>query len=169
MKCPLCGKEMFEVDPIFVADHSHNEPDFCLKQEVCYRCGFTVLRNSKFEEYKRVYREYKEAINETNNAKIELEKEKKNAKSELDKLDKIREVVKQRDALPVEKDDDILLKELLLKKKQTKIENSVNRDVVLKIRGLENKISEAEIKINKIKASNQYIIDFVESNHLENC
>lgn len=167
MKCPICGKEMFEVDPIYVAEHSHSEPDEYMHQEVCYNCGFVVLKNHKFEEYKRIYREYKEALEAISDAKAELEKAKKNNKTELDKLEKINKIREQRNALPEEKDDDTLLKDLLLKKKQTKIEESVDRNAILTIRDLNRKIEDAEIKIKKLKENNQYIIDFVESNHLE--
>lgn len=167
MKCPICGKEMFEVDPIYVAERAYSEPDVYMHQEVCYNCGFVILKNHKFEEYKRIYREYKEALEAISNAKAELERAKKSSKAELDKLEKIDKIREQRDSLPKEKDDDTLLKDLLLKKKQTKIEESVDRNAILTIRDLNKKIEDAEIKIEKLKEKNQFVLDFVISNHLE--
>lgn len=168
MKCPICGKEMFSVDPVYVANHSYGEPNQYLEQHVCYNCGNVIFKNFKFEEYKKVYHESKELLESKKALEKELESFLKINKDEFDKFTKLEKIRAERNALPEEKDDDAMLKDLTLKKKASKIEASFNRDFLLMYRNLKNKIQTVKEKINRFTENTKYIINFVESNHLEN-
>lgn len=159
---------MFGIDPVYVSTCACGEPNQYLVEHVCYNCGYVVFKNPIFEEYKRIYRECKELIESKKALEKELDSFMKANKAEFDKFEKLNKIRDERSALPEEKDDDEMLKDLLLKKKAKKIEESFNREVLTTYRELKHKVREAEEKIDRFSENTKYIINFVESNHLEN-